>query len=164
LVALALAAAFAAPATAGEAAPPDQTPSTLIIYRAYAAPTAFGVTISIDGARIGALRKEEAFSVSLPPGSHQLTATWPGITGQRAGEGEFVTAPGQTQYVEVTAGMRTVAREADPRPDILGNTSMTSYTRAGTKLKAVDPAAAQAALATCCEVRVVQLPLATTRP
>ena len=147
LVALALL-AVSAPVMA-KADQPSETPpavANLIIFRAYAQPTVWPVTVKIDGQKIASLGQKRFTALHLTPGTHKVRLVWPFISGQTNAEGEVSVADGQTSYLEIK-GISQFA----------GLGYQTMYFNMGSSIGTRDAALAAETVRACCTFKAARV-------
>lgn len=145
---------LAAPAAGQAAAPLPATSQTLLadqlrpadanlfFYRDYAQPTLWGVTLLVDGVKVISLGQNKYTGVTVAPGEHTIRVKWAGHTGQASGTFNVEVKPGQPMFLEVVGEYGPLQRTGRGY----------RYTATSGMLEQ-DPAAATAAIHTCCKFR-----------
>jgi len=138
---LSLMVAIAANAGGLQDAAPASTPN-LIVYRDYAEPRAWSPTVKVDGTKIVAIGQKQYTTVTLAPGRHRITLTWPLMATQRGAAIDIDLSDGKLRYLEVTGVSRVV-----------GLTGNGYLTRTGSGIEEVDPVQAAKTIAECCKLK-----------
>jgi hypothetical protein len=132
---------FAGCATGGSmpasSAPPAAAPESgfalVYIIRDYAQPTAWDATVRLDGTRIAGLQQKSYTRVYVAAGDHFIELSWNRLSGQIRYGSDFHVVAGRTYYLAVEGVSRMDA------------TTITM----GSRLRQVDTASGEAALAQC---------------
>jgi hypothetical protein len=86
--------------------PVEPQTSTATFIRAGVQPYLWSVTVKIDGRPVATLRENRFAEISLPSGSHQLSLTWPALSGQVNYTGPIELTPGQPAYFRLDGEVR----------------------------------------------------------
>lgn len=114
--------------------------ATLYILREYAEPTAWGATIHIDGKEVSTLNQGGFTWVYAKPGKRDITAVWPGLSGQKDSKILLELAKGKKYYVDLTGVSR-----------LSGVSGGSMYFSVGSGLNGVHPTMAEQRLEKCCK-------------
>jgi hypothetical protein len=137
-IALAVTAASAVAQTADDpttgTAPADA--AKLVVFRAYAQPTAWSPTLKVDGVKVVAIPNRGYTVTRIAAGDHKITLAWPILAGGGGGNMELTVEAGKTYYVEVT-GFVNVMPSA-------------GYIQMASGIALVEPEFGVAKIRTCC--------------
>lgn len=121
-----------------------QDEAVLYVFRAYAEPTAWGTTVSIDGQKLTTLNQGGFTVAVVKPGARELKATWSVLASQKDGTLDLEVVAGRTYYVAVTG----LSRMTGAGTDKYGQ-HYYEFTK-GTGMHPVNPQAAPDLVAKCC--------------
>jgi len=82
--------------------PSPPADANVYIYREHAEPTVWSPTVKIDGVKLVALGNKSFTAAHVALGVHQVTLTWPLLSGQKAAEMDLNVEADKTYYLEVT--------------------------------------------------------------
>jgi hypothetical protein len=120
--------------------------AVLYVFRAYAEPTAWGATVSIDDQELTTLNQGGFTVAVVKPGTRNLKASWSGLSGQKDSTLALEIVAGQAYYVAVTGSVR-----------MTGTSMRYGYLeydwRLGSGMHPVKPSAAPAVLTECCKLQ-----------
>jgi Protein of unknown function (DUF2846) len=119
--------------------------ANVIIYRAYAQPTAWQPTVKVDGKKIVALANRHYTATQLAPGKHIVKLSWPLLSGQRNADMQLDVKDGDRYYLEVT-GISQFA----------GVGYQTMYFNMGSGIAQAKPEHALGVLKACCKFKAVR--------
>lgn len=126
---------------------PTTNKATVYVYRKYAEPTVWPVTIYFGNREVAALNQGSFTWTNIAPGKHQVRGVWPGFSGQQDASIEIEVKPATTYYLEVTGISRGL-------PGSGGGVAASLFPlRMGSGINEVSPQAAEATLASCCTFR-----------
>ena len=111
----------------------------LVIYRADAEPTAWPVTIKIDGNSIASLRQGEAIALDLRRAKSMIEYDWPLFSGQEDGMQTVDLAAEDQLFLEIGGSLSAT-----------GQTEPSLQFESSSFAKVVTPQIAKAALQECC--------------
>lgn len=122
--------------------------ATVYVFRKYAEPTAWSMTIQIGNREVASLNQGSFTCANLTPGKYQVRGVWPGLSGQRDASIEIDVKPATVYYLEVTG-----ISQAMPETTVITGSIVTMKSRMGSGINEVSSQVAEAALATCCTFR-----------
>ena len=114
----------------------------VVLVREYAEPTAWPVTLILDGNEIGTLGQKQYRVLNLTPGDHVLKTRWPVISGQVGNELTFTVTEDGPLYIALLGTSEAFG----------GGSGITEF-RMGSGFQRLDADTAPAALTWCCTLR-----------
>ena len=88
--------------THAPAAAPDSATSTAVFIRERAEPTAFNVSVQLDGKKMASISNRSFAEFAVKPGKHAFKIDWPALAGQLDLEGEIDFRESEKSYFLIT--------------------------------------------------------------
>lgn len=111
----------------------------LVVYRAYAEPTAWSPTLKVDGVKIIAIPNRHYTVTRIAPGQRHISLAWPLFAGFGSADMDITVEPGKSYFVAVTGSSRYSVAEG--------------YVKTATGIALAEPATAAATIRKCCKFK-----------